>query len=345
MGDARFLPELINKSIHRSITKQRGEYGRPEMADRIAFDVFAKNFGLPYNHGVIEHARQRMSEEVDLQPGLWLDLALEVALREQAKEYKIANKDGKSPAAGAIMRMYKLIKDLGSPEPEKQEKMRKLVGIGMDTRAASIKRCAEHELAKDEPLKTRKEKGDAPRAAADRLLVALRDAYAYGCERRMPDMVPSIAGWEYLRSESVRRNGLHLVATKPNKPGAAEAVAEKIENNMKQAIKEGVPVENETLQAARMVAKAALEEENLRKRADAAAARKAEMAVSSLMAHPESAQEKSSIAGENVAAKLAAKSLKAKLQKQITKDVKDGTEELSPKELGEKLDAELAAKN
>lgn len=120
-----------------------------------------------------------------------------------------------------------------------------------------------------------------------------------------------------------------MVATKPNKPGAAEAVAEKIETNMKQAVKEGVPIENETLQAARMVAKAALEEENLRKRADAAAARKAEMAVAAGLACPHSSEEKSEIAGAKVAAAFAAKSLKSKLQKTITQDIVAGTEDLT----------------
>lgn len=261
-GHAFGIREVLEENLHRHPP------GRPQDVEMYVrhTEHYMKTFGLNAEHKTVllarKHLREEMAEAAELAGTRASELCLQAA----------ANKDGnpRSLEGDAINRLEVLLEGLGT-HPD-HPGLTKVGRCKEAARSAAVLRWAELQLPAPPggPDKAYK--------SATRVEDEVQAALEFGVFPDHPDLMKAATVGHHLRAEGVRRFAQYTVDVMGKRLGDAEAAAIKIEDAIKEALKLGVPVPTEELEAARKIAVGAREVEGLKKREHNAEMRKAKAA-------------------------------------------------------------------
>lgn len=261
-GAAIGIREVIAGSIHPG--------GKPQEADKSMFQVFVTTFKLPAFHRTVLRAQALFRE----QEVLWADDIARLAKEEVDREKTSGNESPESVAAEAVKRLEELAVGIGVTHAN--PRLTEIEMLSIAARAAAVLRHAEGEARKDAKAALAGEKGDAAQTAALRVEASVKAGVAWGVEKSHPSMFKALIIAKDLRAAGVHRYAQHQVRSKKDALGEAEKAADRIDEAIRTAVKAGVNVAHDFIQAAQKLSLQAREEEGLKKRLANAEKRKLE---------------------------------------------------------------------
>jgi len=249
-GKSFGMREMLQDNIHKD------PLGRPQdVPPNIRHqDKFMHTFGLSAEHVSVLLAREYLKNEC-------AEVAELAAVRAEQLVKRAAEKQDLNPKSlegDAIWRLEALLEGFGTHEDHPG--LTKVGRCKEAARAAAVLRYANTLF----PAKA----GPPEKAykAAELVEEEVKEALEFGVFDDHPDLMKAVKVGHHLRAEGVLRFAKNTVHGMGNRLGDAEAAAIKIEDTIKEALKKGVPVPTEELEAARKVAVGARETEGLKRR-------------------------------------------------------------------------------